>query len=191
MGTLSLNLGPPHFATAPFFLSHCQSSVIQCPHQEGIFYMHEMLIATPRDLTTLAERVLADLRPSANATVLALHGELGAGKTAFTQTLASMLGVRESVTSPTFVVMRLYPITADVRFRTLVHIDAYRIASLDELRVLGFDEILVDPANLICIEWAGQVAAALPRDAYHITLTPDPAGSDLRTVVYGYGAESA
>jgi len=153
--------------------------------------MHEMLIAKPQDLATLVERVLVDLRPSADATVLALHGELGAGKTAFTQALAGVLGVRETVTSPTFVIMRMYPISSHERFHKLVHIDAYRIISLDELRVLGFDELLSDPANLLCIEWAGQVAAALPEDAYHVTITPDPAGSDLRTVVYGYGAESA
>jgi len=158
--------------------------------------MQEMLVTTLDDLTVLAERVLSALRDrgqKGTATVLALHGELGAGKTTFTQVLAGLLGVEHYVTSPTFVVMRMYPIphAADndpVLFSQLVHIDAYRIGSPAELDVIGFEELLCDPTNLICIEWAGKVAAALPKDAFHITFTHGADGGERapRKVVYGY-----
>ena len=158
--------------------------------------MREMLVTIPEDLVTLAERVLVEVSPPrakrAGATVLALHGELGAGKTAFAQALARVLGVSEYVTSPTFVVMRLYPVTAHAFFTTLVHIDAYRIESVAELAVLGFQEVLSTPQNLICVEWAGNVAEVLPEDALHITFTHSDAPGEgaLRKVVYGYNAET-
>lgn len=150
------------------------------------------MIATAGDFAVLAERVLAlvsEKRPEKkDATVLALHGDLGAGKTTFTQSLAPLLGVAEYVTSPTFVVMRIYPTSASGTFSKLVHIDAYRIESLDEIRVIGFADLLRDPTNLICIEWAGKVEDALPKDALYITFTQsdDPADGALRNVTYGY-----
>lgn len=154
--------------------------------------MREMLIATVEDLKTLAEQVLAEVRgrgvTADGATVLALHGELGAGKTAFTQALAQALGVNNYVTSPTFVIMRLYPINAHDFFRQLVHIDAYRIESLDEIEVLGFADIVCDSTNLVCVEWAGKIEDAIPKDAFHITFTQSdiPEDGALRKAVYGY-----
>ncbi len=154
--------------------------------------MHEMVIETPADLGVLARRVLevaGERRASrAAATVLALFGELGAGKTAFTQALAEHLGVVAQVTSSTFVVMRFYPIPAHDFFRQLVHSDAYRVESLAEMEVLGFDDVLKDEHNLICIEWAERVADMLPKDAVHVSFahsgtTDVPAP---RTVTYGY-----
>ena len=156
--------------------------------------MHEMLIAEPADLEMLAHSVLADIatreRDSHGATVLALHGELGAGKTSFVQYLARVLGVEEYVPSPTFVVMRRYPLSVHERFSALVHMDAYRIGSLDELRPLDFTEILADPGNLLCIEWAERIQEALPAYTYHVTFTTDPAGGDVRRVVYGDSEEA-
>ena len=158
--------------------------------------MREMLVTIPEDLATLAERVLEEIAPRSRsergATVLALHGELGAGKTAFVQALARVLGVSEYVTSPTFVVMRRYPIKAHVFFETLVHMDAYRIESIAELAVLGFQEALGIPQNLICIEWAGNIAEVLPEGALHITFSHSDAPGEgaLRKVVYGYKTET-
>jgi tRNA threonylcarbamoyladenosine biosynthesis protein TsaE len=153
--------------------------------------MQEMVITTLNDLEELAKQVLEAVRKkgaAGTATVLALHGELGAGKTAFTQTLAKLLGVVNPVTSPTFVIMRLYPVAAHEFFRKLVHIDAYRIESLNEMNVIGFESSLCDPANLICVEWAGKIEKALPNDALHITFTQSEISEDsaLRTAVYGY-----
>lgn len=154
--------------------------------------MQEMLIATLDDLRALAERVFAELgegsTTKSTATVLALHGELGAGKTAFTQALAQLFGVANPVTSPTFVIMRLYQITMHGFFIKLVHIDAYRIESLDEMETIGFADLVRDPTNVICVEWADKIAAAIPADAFHITFTQSdiPEDGALRKAVYGY-----
>ena len=93
--------------------------------------------------------------------VVALSGDLGAGKTTFTQQIAEILGVTETVTSPTFVIMKSYQ-TTDTVFQTFVHIDAYRIENDTEMRPLGFDELITKPNSLICIEWAERISTFLP-----------------------------
>lgn len=158
--------------------------------------MREMLVAMPEDLTELAGRVLAEVsRPPAmraGGTALALHGELGSGKTAFVQHLARVLGVTEQVTSPTFVIMRFYPIKTHDFFKTLVHVDAYRIESDAEMEVIGFEHVLRGPTNLVCVEWAEKITDALPEDALHITLMPSTVSESGtgRTVAYGYKNEN-
>lgn len=97
------------------------------------------------------------------ATVVGLVGNLGAGKTTFVQCVAEAFGVKEQITSPTFVIMKFYKISYS-RFDTLIHIDAYRLKGGDELRKLGIDNILKNPKNLILIEWADLVADVLPDD---------------------------
>lgn len=106
------------------------------------------------------------------ATVLALSGDLGAGKTTFTQELAKTLGISEAVTSPTFVIMKKYS-TNDGHFQTLVHIDAYRLEDEAELEVLGFKDELISPRNLIVIEWPEKVSGLVPKDAIGLRLTID------------------
>ena len=99
------------------------------------------------------------------ATVLGLSGDLGAGKTTFTQALAGILGVKESVTSPTFVIEKVYDLTEPhlFGFKKLIHIDAYRLDSGTELLSLGFKELLEDQNNLIIVEWPERVADVLPQ----------------------------
>ncbi|MEK7505449.1 MAG: tRNA (adenosine(37)-N6)-threonylcarbamoyltransferase complex ATPase subunit type 1 TsaE [Patescibacteria group bacterium] len=101
------------------------------------------------------------------ATVLALRGDLGSGKTAFVKGLAKELGVEELVTSPTFVLEKIYKINHLV-FTHLVHIDAYRLEDEHELLALGFRDLISDGGNLIAIEWPERVAKALPKDAFYI-----------------------
>jgi tRNA threonylcarbamoyladenosine biosynthesis protein TsaE len=101
------------------------------------------------------------------ATVVTLSGELGAGKTTFAQKLARELGVEEHVTSPTFVLEKIYRLNGR-QFERLVHIDAYRLESSRELEVLGFKELLDDPKNLILLEWPERVPELVPKDAISI-----------------------
>ncbi|OHB24507.1 MAG: tRNA (adenosine(37)-N6)-threonylcarbamoyltransferase complex ATPase subunit type 1 TsaE [Parcubacteria group bacterium RIFOXYD2_FULL_52_8] len=107
-------------------------------------------------------REKSDLTP-----VLALYGDLGAGKTAFTQGLAKALGIQEQVTSPTFVLMKQYAICCDndMPWSELVHIDAYRFESADELRPLRWEELIIPSTRVIALEWPERVAAALPEGA--------------------------
>lgn len=132
----------------------------------------------------MAELAVQDSR----ATVIALEGELGAGKTTFVQAMARVLGVAERVVSPTFILMRAYAI-AHGQFHTLVHIDAYRIDDASEFAALRFDELCADAGNLICIEWASRLGDMLPSDAYHIALS-HTAGEPGRAAAYGYAARA-
>ncbi len=124
-----------------------------------------------RDLCQLqveAERFCAalSLRPK-DATVIALSGELGAGKTTFAQAIAKALGVEEAVTSPTFVIEKIYALQGQ-KFQQLIHIDAYRLKGAHELEVLGWKGLCADPGNLILLEWPERVEGLIPRDAIRI-----------------------
>lgn len=106
----------------------------------------------------------ADSVGARGAVIVALAGELGAGKTAFAQGFARALGVKENVMSPTFVLMKIYPLRKK-RFQRLVHIDCYRIASSRDLLHLGFRELLKDKDAIVLIEWAERIKKILPRGA--------------------------
>ncbi len=107
---------------------------------------------------------LEGLEHKKGAFVIALEGDLGAGKTTFVKGVAEELGVKHSVTSPTFLIMRSYK-TKNETWPVLVHIDAYRIEDPEELRSLGFDDLKKDPKKLILVEWADKVAPLVPDNA--------------------------
>ncbi len=86
------------------------------------------------------------------ATVVYLHGDLGSGKTTFTKNLCQALGLDIDITSPTFTILKKYPFQV-AGFENLIHIDAYRLTSYEDLLKIKFDEYLHDPKNLIFIEW--------------------------------------
>lgn len=104
------------------------------------------------------------------AFVVGLYGDLGSGKTAFTQAVAKCLGVKEAVTSPTFVIEKIYKLD-NKNFEHLIHIDAYRLESGNELLHLGWEEIAKNPKNIIFIEWPEKVAEILPKDVKKIYFT--------------------
>lgn len=95
------------------------------------------------------------------ATVLALYGDLGAGKTTFVQALGKLLGIQESMTSPTFMLLREY-MTTDPLVRHLSHIDAYRLSGEEELHTIGWDALMLQADTLVCVEWADRIENRLP-----------------------------
>ena len=114
------------------------------------------------ELQNEAIRFAQTLSPKTDtATLVTLSGELGAGKTSFTQ-----------VTSPTFVIEKLYPLEkgAGRGFNQLVHIDAYRFKNKEELHVLGFDELLKNPPTLIFIEWPENIEGAFTKEHVHVSI---------------------
>ncbi|HEX2792103.1 MAG TPA: tRNA (adenosine(37)-N6)-threonylcarbamoyltransferase complex ATPase subunit type 1 TsaE [Candidatus Paceibacterota bacterium] len=142
----------------------------------------EKELANLEELTAEATRFALGLAPKDGAaTLVTLSGELGAGKTSFSQGAARALGVTEAVTSPTFVLEKEYALERGA-FERLVHIDAYRLKEGSELGALGFKERLADPANLILLEWPERVADALPVPDVAITLAVSPSGG--RTIAY-------
>ncbi len=129
------------------------------------------IISTEAELEPVAKRVveLVAEQPPEAAAVLALHGDLGAGKTTFMQVLARTLGVTDTVVSPTFVVMKRYQ-TEHQRFTQLAHLDAYRIEDVDEMRPLRFDELLQEKEVMIAIEWAKRIESLLPTTTLHLDM---------------------
>ncbi len=110
---------------------------------------------SPEETIRLGEAIGHQAEPG---TVIALTGNLGSGKTAFTQGLARGIGVDERyyVTSPTYTLINRYPGS----HLTLYHIDLYRITSKDELLELGVEELL-DQAALLAVEWADNLGRQL------------------------------
>ena len=98
-------------------------------------------------------------------TVLALHGNLGAGKTTFVRGLARAWGIQESITSPTFNLYKIYK--GD---RQLIHLDAYRLGSGTDLDALMIEDFL-QPPWCFAVEWPERIPDALPQDAWHLYLT--------------------
>jgi tRNA threonylcarbamoyladenosine biosynthesis protein TsaE len=100
--------------------------------------------------------------------VIALHGDLGSGKTTFTKHLAKELGIDEIINSPTYVIQKEFDIENDESFKKLIHIDTYRIDLEDELRKLGWDENINDKGNIVAVEWPENIVDILPANTIHI-----------------------
>jgi tRNA threonylcarbamoyladenosine biosynthesis protein TsaE len=121
----------------------------------------------------VAAEVARQLTPGS---VLALTGDLGAGKTTFMQGVAFALGVKRPITSPTFTLCQEYDTP---RFK-LVHMDLYRLNGPDDLLTIGFPEHLESGA-VVAVEWPERGGDLIPPDALHITLTLSD-DADTRTI---------
>ncbi len=122
-------------------------------------------VTTPSAEATrrLAAEFAATLPPD---TTLALHGDMGVGKTTFVQGLAEGLGVHEHVTSPTFAIYSVYRGAG----RTLVHMDAYRLERGAQVEELLLDEFLLSPW-VLAVEWPEKIADWMPANALQLTLS--------------------
>jgi tRNA threonylcarbamoyladenosine biosynthesis protein TsaE len=129
------------------------------------------LVPTAADWPSVSSEMMRLIRPG---TVLAVQGDLGAGKTTFIQSLAAAFGIRRFVPSPTFALMRTYrPPKALNGIRRLVHVDAYRLKDESELQVLDLDEELADGQSFLVLEWPERVAgwlASRPNDIIHLKI---------------------
>jgi tRNA threonylcarbamoyladenosine biosynthesis protein TsaE len=123
---------------------------------------------TAEETRSLAAAWAAEL--PADSTV-ALHGDLGAGKTTWVQGLAQGLGIDEPVTSPTFTIYIIHQGPQ----RMLAHLDAYRLGSADEAEDLLLHEFMVSPWCL-AVEWPEKIPGWLPDDAWHLDLAIEEDG---------------
>jgi len=125
------------------------------------------------DTLSQTERLAEDLvkkilkLDNKRAVVVALVGDLGAGKTTFVQGFAKALGVKEKITSPTFVIQKKFKIQ-NSKFKILIHIDAYRIDDSQEILDLGWEELLDNSKNIVLIEWAEKIKKILPKNTIWI-----------------------
>lgn len=107
------------------------------------------------------------------ALVLTLNGELGAGKTTFVQGLVAGLGIKEEVSSPTFLIMKKIELhkhilknkkNAKIQFKNLYHFDCYRIKNERDLADLDIKDIFRDKENIVLIEWSERIKKILPKN---------------------------
>lgn len=119
---------------------------------------------SPEETQDLAKDLAAEFKKGG---ILALSGDLGAGKTTFAQGFAKGLDIKDKVISPTFLIMRQYPIPNQKNF--FYHIDLYRLENID-LKSSGLYEIFAEPTNVVLIEWAEKLGKDLPEDVKKIEL---------------------
>jgi len=125
-------------------------------------YITENFEETQKVGQNFAHEILA-LGAQKNAVVLALRGDLGAGKTTFLQGLARGLGIEEVVNSPTFVIMKKFKIN-DLRFKNFYHLDLYRLENEKDMEFLDINEIVENSENIVAIEWPEKAGDILPKN---------------------------
>jgi tRNA threonylcarbamoyladenosine biosynthesis protein TsaE len=97
--------------------------------------------------------------------IVALYGDLGAGKTVFVKGIAKGLGIKKRIISPTFIFMRTYPIKSG----QFIHIDLYRGQNIEDFEALGFEDVF-QKNNIVVLEWAQRIKDFLPKKRMDITL---------------------
>lgn len=128
-----------------------------------------------KETENIAKAFAKELKPG---DVITLDGDLGAGKTAFTQGLAKGLGVEDYVSSPTFTIVNCY----EGKY-PLYHFDVYRVDDSDEMYEIGFDEY-VGTDGIAVIEWAEKIKEILPEKRYEIIiLKDDEMHDDFRKII--------
>ena len=140
-----------------------------------------VVVPTPGAMKDLGRALAALLRAG---DVLVLTGDLGAGKTTFTQGLGEGLGIRGPVTSPTFVIARVHP--SLIEGPALIHVDAYRLGSALELDDLDLDADL--DAGVTVIEWGRGVAEQLSDDRLELTLGAGQDSEERTVTIVGVGS---
>lgn len=117
-------------------------------------------VATLEETREFANKWLNDLilqfKDKNSAVVVGLSGHLGAGKTAFTKIIAELIGIQETVTSPTFVIMKSYDLGSNFPWNKMIHMDLYRLENKEDLKPLKFAELIAGQ-NLIIVEWPENV----------------------------------
>lgn len=130
---------------------------------------------TPEETFSLGERIGRDAVPGQ---VYCLDGDLGVGKTVFSQGFAKGLGVEGPVNSPTFTILQQY----DEGRLVLYHFDVYRIGDLDEMDEIGYEDCFYGE-GVCLIEWSEKIRELLPPDAVRIRIEKDlKKGFDYRRV---------
>ncbi len=123
-----------------------------------------VITESPEETQALAAALVPCLPPEVT---LALHGNLGVGKTTWVQGLARALGITQPLTSPTFTLFNLYRAPDG---RTLLHMDAYRLETAAAMDALMVEDFMRPPYCLV-IEWPERIAEWLPHDTWHFDLS--------------------
>lgn len=142
----------------------------------------------------IAKNLVEKLR---NVNILALYGDLGSGKTTFTQGLAKAIGIEKRIISPTFNIIRTHKVkiqnskfkSSSKKLKFLYHIDLYRIDNLKDIKNLGLNEILNNKENLVVIEWAEKMKSLVSRNRIDINF--EYLGEDKRKITIKFKSQRA
>ena len=144
----------------------------------------EFISRSPKETQKIAADLARKVIKTKKGVVIALEGELGAGKTTFIQGFTKALGIKEKIKSPTFVLMKKYKIeTRDKRrgIKFLYHLDCYRVRDHKDLKISEFKDIIHGPHDIVLIEWAERVREILPKK--HITVHIDHINVSERKII--------
>ncbi|MFZ3054967.1 MAG: tRNA (adenosine(37)-N6)-threonylcarbamoyltransferase complex ATPase subunit type 1 TsaE [Minisyncoccales bacterium] len=144
----------------------------------------EYFVEKTEETKEVGKDLAISLKPQKGALVFGLKGDLGAGKTTFLQGFAKGLGIKQKITSPTFVIMNRFPIKKG-KFVNFYHLDCYRIENVKEMKDLGFEEIINNEKNIVCIEWPEKIKKDLPKNINMIKF--DILEGDKRKITINYG----
>lgn len=127
----------------------------------------KIISESPKETQKIAsffmQAILKQYIPKRNGLAISLEGPLGGGKTEFLKGIAKFLKLKERVFSPTFLIMKSFSCKTQF-FKTLWHLDCYRIKKPKEIKELDFSEIIKNPQNLVFIEWGNKIKKILPKD---------------------------
>ena len=130
---------------------------------------------TPEETYALGEKIGAAAKPGQ---IYTLNGDLGVGKTVFTQGVAAGLGIKEPVNSPTFTIIQVY----EEGRLPFYHFDVYRIGDIEEMEEIGYDDYFFGE-GICLIEWANLIEELLPENIIRITIEKDlEQGFDYRCI---------
>lgn len=117
-----------------------------------------------------------------NGDIVAIYGDLGAGKTEFVKGICNYFNVEDIVTSPTFTIMNHYSSEKSEKPVSIYHIDLYRLKSDKEFQEIGLDECLISKDCIKIIEWAEKANGMLPENRYNVFIHQDDNSDTRRTI---------
>jgi tRNA threonylcarbamoyladenosine biosynthesis protein TsaE len=133
-------------------------------------FHNKIITKKPEETARVGEALARHLASSGEGPhVLCLYGQLGSGKTTFTQGFARGLGITSRLLSPTFIIVRRYQIPEEETF--LYHVDLYRLHSEPEMEGIGLPEIFADLASYTVVEWAERLGELIPQKRIDIRFT--------------------
>lgn len=119
----------------------------------------------------LGEEILKKRLRLSSALIVALYGNLGAGKTVFVKGFAKGVGAKGKISSPTFLIVRRLALKKNqAGFKNLFHVDAYRIRRKSELGHIDFQKIVANPKNIVVIEWASKTLTFLKKSLVKVAM---------------------
>ena len=138
-------------------------------------FNQQIITKSAKETAKVGERLASRLKPN----IVCLYGELGSGKTTFTQGFARGLGITTRLLSPTFIIVRRYPIPK--KENLLYHVDLYRLQTISEIEGIGLPEIFADSTAYTIVEWAERLGDSLPKKRLDIHFTT--AADDSHTII--------